>query len=88
MSYKDICKIAYDYYIKYAKLVGLCSAYDIGDCIVFGAGDPNVINYGGGLLAVNKYDGTTSGFGVAENIDLLMDAKELDIPEKYKFKES
>lgn len=64
------------------------SAYDIGDCIVFGAGDPNVINYGGGLLAVNKYDGTTSGFGVAENIDLLMDAKELDIPEKYKFKES
>lgn len=86
MSYNDICKIAYDYYVKYAKIIGLSSACDIGDYIVFGAGDPNVVNYGGGLLAVDKYNGTTSGFGVTENIELLMNSKELDIPEKYKFK--
>ena len=88
MKFKNICKSAYDYFTKHMNIVGLCSAVDTGEYIVFSAGDPNIVNYGGCLISVDKKDGTIEEFGITENIELLMKSKKIDIPEEYKYKAS
>lgn len=88
MEFNDICKSAYSYFVKHMNIEGLCSAVDIGDCFVFSAGDPNVVNYGGCMVSVDKQSGIIEEFGVTENLQLLMQSKKMNIPNEYKFRAS
>lgn len=89
MKYDDICKCAYNYYLKYMGIKGLCAAIDINDYIVFSGGDPSIANYGGCMICVDKDNLTIEHYEETfENIKILMTAKNIKIPEEYKYKAS
>ena len=88
MEFNNICKIAYDYYKRHLNIEGLCSCVDIGEYYVFSAGDPNITNYGGCMITVDKNNHTIDMFDTIENIPLLMQGKKVKISNEYKYKAS
>ena len=82
----EIYEKAHAYFKRECGIDGLCAGIETEDYYVFSAGNPNIINYGGTILGVNKKD---LSIEILEptNMSFLANAKKLDIPEKYMYKE-
>lgn len=61
----------------------MCAAVETEEYFVFSGGDPNIVNYGGQMVAVDKNDFSIEILEPT-NISILMGAKKVEIPEEYK----
>lgn len=84
----ELIKRAYDYF-ENGAMHGLYAVYDIGDSIVAFGGNPNSKIYGCRSVEVNKDTGEVKLFAswFPSNTELLDNALDIEIPEKYLYKE-
>lgn len=83
----NLFEIAYKF-LKNEQLTGLYLAYDIGDKIVCFGGNPDLPYYGCRSVVVNKENQQCEWFVIEsneENENLLDNAEEMKIPEKYMY---
>ena len=87
MNFNKICEEIYKYFADKLEIKGLCAALETEEYFIFSGGDPNVVNYGGCLVAFDKKDCTIEIFEPT-NVVVLMSAKKIDIPKEYRYKAS
>ncbi len=88
MQNNELIKRAYEF-LKSKNLVGIYKLSDIGNSIVAFGGDPNSKMYGCRSVEVNKDTGEVKLFAswFPSNTELLDNALDIEIPEKYLYKE-
>ena len=85
MDFNSICEKVYKYFKDKLGIEGLCAAVETEEYIVFSGGNPNVVNYGGQMVSVDKKDLSIDIFEPT-NVSILMSAKKVEIPNEYKTK--
>ena len=87
ITYEFASKIAYDV-INKSTFDGIGEAYDMGDCYMFVADDPNIVYYTCRSLLVDKHTGDVKWYTFHDmmlNEDREKNKKELEVIDKYSY---
>lgn len=87
MELKCACEKAMEHFREYYNDTGLAYISDVGDRWVFAGTHPNAaVFYGKQDVSVNKETGELEIFYLPDikNLDLLDNAKDVEIPEEYR----
>lgn len=90
ITYEIASKIAYDT-IQKTVFDGIGKAYDMGECYLFVADDPDVVYYTCRTLIVSKMDGSVRWYtykDAQENEDNEKRKKELNVLEEFLYKKA
>lgn len=86
ITYKNASKIAYDA-LKETVFTGIGAAYDMGDCYMFIADNPDKIFYTCRTILVSKTDGSVKWYNFTDYLrDEEKEKKELTVIDEYSYK--
>lgn len=84
-SFVSLCEKAFNYFSK-MDINGLCECIDMGQEWLFVGGNPDETYYGLNPIVIDKRTSIINTFLLTiENLEEISSAKQVEIPEKYKF---